>query len=616
MTHLASANDRKRAAGALIRFEEFALDPARRVLTRGEKSVAIQNKPLDVLIFLIEERARLVGREELLERFWPRTGSDESLTRCISTLRKVLDDLEEPHRFIETRWGEGYRFKAAIHLPSPRRASSTRRWRWPVLVLSALMAFGLVLLNGREPTPATPLEGVARLAVLPIDAPPGDELLVSDLSDRLIRVISRIEGVSVVARGSAAHFQFGSDPKEVGRRLDVDAMLSSRFSRAGERISLHAELVSTHDGSLLWSFVSEPEAALDRETQVAQLARSIAGRLWANLQVRAAPKPIDSAARREYLRGRYLWAQRSATSLRGAIGAFEAALLSEPDYVDALLGLADAWLVMPLYGASAPVDAIPKAERAARRALVLDPTESRSHAVLGVIYMQHHWDWVQAEAHLRRALSLNPNDATAEQWLGELHCYQKQFDPCREHLLAAASLDPLSPVLRFMRGTPDLYAGHYDRAAGEYEKAREELPNFPLLRLALGHAYAGQKDWRQSVTNYEIALAELGLEIAGGPLVYVLARGGQQARARQLLIELETLATQRYVPPTKLAIAYLGLGDVERCVELLQQALESRDDRLVYLAVDGFFAELHEFPPFREIAETVNLLDALNLGPP
>lgn len=255
---------------------------------------------------------------------------------------------------------------------------------------------------------------------------------------------------------------------------------------------------------------------------------------------------------------------------------------------------------------------MPRARAAAERALELDPGAAHALAVLGVIAMQYDWDWTAAEDQLRRALTLNPNDSSAEQWLGELYCYQARPDPCRKHLLAASGLDPLSPVLRMMQGSPALFSGDFEAAVKAYSRAVEEVPEFPFTRYVLGLALAGLGDWDNAIANYEASLPQLGLAIVGGPLIYALARRGDIPRAESLLSELERLAESQYVPATKLATAWLGMEDRRRAIEWLERALDARDDRLVYLAVDAHFAELHGDATFQSYADRVGVLDVLN----
>ena len=297
--------------------------------------------------------------------------------------------------------------------------------------------------------------------------------------------------------------------------------------------------------------------------------------------------------------------------LSAAIDSFNAALELEPDYINALTGLADSWLLMPLYGAVAPNDAIPRAREAAERALQLDPAESRAHAVIGVINMQYDWEWLDAESHLRRALTLNPNDATTEQWLGELNCYRARFDECRRHYRIAAGLDPLSPILSMVQGSPDLYEGRFEAAVAAYLSTLDEMPDFEFTHMGLGHAYIGLEKWDDAIASYETLLPHVGLAIVGGPLIFALAKNGETERAHELLLELENLAGRRHVPPSKLAIAHLGLGDRDQAIAWLQRAVEEHDDRLVYLGVDNLFTELRSDPDFREIAATIGVLEVL-----
>jgi DNA-binding winged helix-turn-helix (wHTH) protein/TolB-like protein/Flp pilus assembly protein TadD len=621
----------------ILNVGEFRIDLSTRRLMKGNTRVRIQHRPLDVLIHLAQNSTRLVTRAELLEKFWPRAVNEEALTRCISTIRKNLDDIQDPPRYIETLWGQGYRCIAHVstQLRNDRdsekpavtdqeqpgglkayfglgklSARFSRNQLSMALAAMLLVVIGLavILRNVMDTT----ISNIDRIAVLPIKAPDDEDWVVAAMTDQLIQTISRIEGVAVVARGSVMQFSAESDPIEIGARLKVDAVLVSELDRSQGSARLSSELVSSKDGSVLWNFHVEPAQASTEKQQIVNLAGAVARRLWANLQLRKSERLVTPAAYRHYLRGRYYWNQRSGTGLDAAIDSFNAALELEPNYIDALTGLADSWLLMPLYGATAPIEAIPRARAAAEHALRLDPDQAHAHAVIGVIKMQFDWDWVDAESHLRKAVTLNPNDSTALQWLGELNCYQARFDQCRRYYNIASSLDPLSPVLRMLQGSPDLYSGNFEAAVEAYQATLAEIPDFEFTHIGLAHSFVGLKDWDRAIASYETLLPDFGLEIVGGPLIYSLARKGEIQRARELLSELEDLALTRYVPPSKLAIAYLGLGDKSQALDLLWQAINAHDDRLVYLAVDNLFDDLHSDQEFRMIAERIGVLDVLD----
>ncbi len=91
---------------------EFEIEPATRRLRRRDGDlVHLANRPFQVLLHLVANRDRLVPRAELIDQFWDgRDVYEDALTRCLSTVRKALDDQGSPARYVETRWAEGYRF--------------------------------------------------------------------------------------------------------------------------------------------------------------------------------------------------------------------------------------------------------------------------------------------------------------------------------------------------------------------------------------------------------------------------------------------------------------------------------------------------------------------------
>lgn len=611
MKQTAETNNQGLAKDAeLLVFGEFRIDLTRRVLFRNEDRVRIQNKPLDVLTYLIQEAPRMVPREELLERFWSASVNEEVLTRCVSTIRKHLEDNEDPPQLIETHHAQGYRFIADL-------GNSTSVDKGPVVAValgrrSALAAAAVAavlifaLLFWPAETPENVAEGrVDRIAVLPVVAPdarPG--WLKPALSDHLIRAVSRIEGVTVVRSNADAD---DLDIRAHGQALDVEALLLTRLQQSSSGSVLSAQLVRVDDSALLWTTAVDSSYQFSSNEQVQELARQLASRLRPTLQLGERKPSVDERAYSYYLQGRFYWAQRSAIGLEAAIAAYTAALAIEPDYTDTLLGLAESWLLMPLYGAMAPDEAIPTARQFALRALDLDPVSARARAVLGTIRMQYNWDWTEAEALLREAVSLSPNDATAQQWLGELFCQTARFEECARQLRVAFELDPLSPVLRMQQGSPALYSGDFSTAVSLYSTATQIAPEYPLGRYVLGLAYAGLSDWDQAIAAYRSSLPDLGLAIVGGPLVYALSQAGADQEARQLLGEMETLATSRYVPPSKIAVAYLGIGDRDRALAELWRAVEAHDDRLIYVKTDVHFRNLITEPGFRDIVSRIGL---------
>lgn len=609
MNRMAPTKDQELASGAtVLEFGEFRIDLLQHVLLRDDRRVKIQKKPLAVLTYLIKQAPRMVHREELLDRFWSRTVNEEVLTRCISTIRKYLVDIDDPPRFIETHRAQGYRFIADVSRLSPGAGTPGKPTALRHRLIPAIATLVAALLVAWLFWPARTMEELAverigRIAVLPISVTGSDsEWLEPALADHLMHAVSRIEGVTVVTSTTDAN---NIDVQKHGQELNVEALLLTRLEEIPSGSVLSARLVSVAHGALLWSTSLNSHYEFSSGDQVQKLARQLAVRLRPALQLSDMKPQVEQRAYSYYLQGRYYWAQRSAIGLEAAIAAYDAALDIEPDYTDALLGSAESWLLLPLYGAMPPDEAIPKARQLAERALEHDTVSSRARAVLGAIAMQYDWNWTVAEALLREAVALNPNDATAQQWLGEVFCYTSRFEACRRQLRIAFELDPLSPVLQMQQGSPALYAGDFEAAVALYSNATLNTPEFPMGRYALGLAYAGLGDWNRAIDAYRSSMPDLGLEIVGGPLVFALGQSGASDQAERMLQELEILAGSRYVPPSKIAVAHLGVGDKARALEELWRAVEVRDDRLVYYINDVHFRDLIVEEGFGDVARHI-----------
>ena len=126
----------------------------------------------------------------------------------------------------------------------------------------------------------------------------------------------------------------------------------------------------------------------------------------------------DAEAYESYLKGRYAWNLRDRANLEAAISYFNRCHRKDPDYALAYSGLADVYSVLPFFGGN-PTEDFPKASNAAREALGLDPAMAHPHAILGSIEMEFDWDFAGGEDEFRKAIALDPNDATAHQWFAE-----------------------------------------------------------------------------------------------------------------------------------------------------------------------------------------------------
>jgi TolB-like protein/DNA-binding winged helix-turn-helix (wHTH) protein len=588
----------------------FELDLETRRLTREGALVPLTPKPFRVLAYLVENRQRVVSRAELLARFWDGGAYEEALTRAVSSVRKALDDHGEPALFIETRWAEGYRyvgpFSDEAGAPAPDRPlrepdpvdPPRPGWARAALLagLAAVLLVAAFLARPRAHSAGAPIR---RIAVLPLQDASGGapDYLSEGVTDGLVAALSRIEGLSVIARGSTRSFAPDADPKELGRALNVPAYLTGSVRREGDAVRVAVRLVDTTEGRVLWAHETQRDAGAGGSAED-ELVRALALRLSAQLRARASRRPRTEAAYDHYLRGRHLWQQRTETSLTQAIAQFEAALAADAEYAGAHQGLAESWLLLPLYAGRAPLEAYPRARAAAESALRLDPGSARAHAVLGVIASQFDWDWTAADAHFARAVALDPNDATALQWQAEAQCFRGRFDACARGLRAAYELDPLSPILAAGQGFPARFAGDTAAALRVFHAVETQRPDFAFVHYQLGTTYGGAGDWERAIHHYRQALPAFGLNLVGGQMAYAYARSGRRDEALRLRDEMLERSRRGYFPPVTLAAAEVGLGNVEAGLDQLERALELHDDFLVYMRDDPHTRDLRGHPRF------------------
>ena len=166
-------------------------------------------------------------------------------------------------------------------------------------------------------------------------------------------------------------------------------------------------------------------------------------------------------------------------------------------------GLAEAYSALPNIGGS-PSENFPKSNAAARKALELDATLARPHAVLGINEMEYDWDFAGGEAEYKKAFELDPNDATGHWW----YAYNIALIGGREQealaeVNRAHQLDPLAPVISMVAGYVHIFARQYNEAIVACKKVANENPTFALAHACLQDAYWGKRMYPQVIEEWK-----------------------------------------------------------------------------------------------------------------
>ena len=651
------------------RLGDFLLEPENHRLTRQDLPVSLSKKRFAVLVYLIGHRDSLVPRRELLDQFWD--GSEvyeENLTKCISEIRKALNDQQKPHRFIETVPAVGYRYigpfteeapelKPSVfaaerirgvkivveeddgrntevvseralpaQLPTPAsrelslKSSRRRSWLVPFLLVGAFFitaASAFVIYRSRSHAAAVSPEPIRSLAVLPfkpINAQSRDEYLELGMADALIAKLSNVK--QLIVRPTSAVRKYTSleqDPIAAGREQKVDAVLDASVQKLGDRVSVTVRMLRVADGAALWSFRCQ-DACIDIFAAQDAISEQIAQVIKASLsneekRLMAKHYTDNKEAYQDYVKGRYYWNKKTAEEIKKSIYYFQSAIDKDPMYALAYAGLSDAYHSQHIYDQEHALQAIPRARAAALKAIEIDDTLAAAHASLAPLKWIYDWDFAGGEAEFKRAIELDPNYSTAHHWFGLCLSNAGRHDEAITEIKRAAELDPLSPMISTDVGLVLSYAGKYDEAIKQFRETLELNPDFFEARHLLGQTFIFKGMYTEALSEYQ-RMFDSGFSVFAvtGEMGYAYAKIGKSEEALKILRELtDQENSDEGVLAAERALVYTGLGNKDEAFKLLNKLAERHDNWLRLLNTYPLLDDLHSDPRFAQLVRRVGL---------
>jgi serine/threonine protein kinase/tetratricopeptide (TPR) repeat protein len=466
-------------------------------------------------------------------------------------------------------------------------------------------------------TVRVPAEGrsPSSIVVLPfVDMSPqqDQEYFCHGITEEIINTLTRVSGLHVISRTSAFAFH-GSNLEitEIGRRLRVGAALEGSVRKAGDRVRVTAQLVSTENGYQLWS------KRFDRElADVFAIQDEIAATILGEFRMRLA-QPVrqrgamDVAAHDAYLKGMYALNKWTEPSVRQAIADFGEAIARDSSFAPAYAALAEGhmWLYSGL-GILPASNTVPQARSAVEKALELDATLAEAQKVRALIAMNHDWDRRGAEEALTRALELGPGSAAAHLWNAwRLALLERRHDEALIELEEAERLDPLDLQVKTQIGYVHHFHHDVDRAIDQFEQVVAMEPSFAFAHYALGDAYTQKGEYERAIAEFNRAIELSGRSVNHiAVLGYAYGRSGNRARAVEHLEELHARAADGYVSAMWMALIHLGLSDLESVFRCLDRAFEERDGSLILITAAVEFDPVREDPRFKSLLKRMGLV--------
>src|SRR5437763_6366418 len=324
---------------------------------------------------------------------------------------------------------EGIKRTEDVGVPA-ERPSKNRAWIY-VAAIGAAVSIGLFFIGrytgsyaeGRPSGPSLPEKSIAVLPFDNLSRDPENAYFAEGIQEEILTRLAKIGELKVISRASTARYKSSpNNLREIAKELGVMHILEGSVQRAGEQVRVNVQLINATTDAHLWADIYDRKMT-DLFAVESEIAKAIADSLQAKLtgseQHAIAVRPTENPQAHEfYLKGRFFWNKRAAEDLKIALGYFEQATKADPNYALAYSGMADCYLLLPLFGGTEPTELSPKANAMAHMALLLDPNLAEAHASLGLLNALADFDFATAVRELEEAIRLHPRYATAHEWLG------------------------------------------------------------------------------------------------------------------------------------------------------------------------------------------------------
>ncbi|MFJ4156657.1 winged helix-turn-helix domain-containing tetratricopeptide repeat protein [Pseudomonas sp. NPDC089752] len=470
-------------------FDDYVLDEQRRELTLRGQPVAMGPQVFDLLLQLLNNRDRVMSRDELLVRVWNgKIVSESTITSHVNAVRKAIGDSGEEQRLLRTVARKGYRFVGQVRECSNREAT--------------VAAQPFTTRSGPD------LPDKPSITVLPFQNLSGDpeqDYFADGMVEDIIAALSRIRWLFVIARNSSFTFKGQRiDVQQVGQALGVRYVLEGSVRKAGERLRITGQLIDATTGEHLWA--ERFEGRLDDLFELQdQVAESVVGAIAPQLEraeiERAKRKPTDSLCAYDYyLRGTAKLHNGTREAIDQALPLFYQAIERDPEFASAYGMAAWCYFWRKLNGWMLDrTEEIAEGARLARLAVELGRDDAVALTRGGHALGHLAGDLDGGIALLDRARLLNPNLAPAWYLGGILRALRGETQTAIDNLAHAARLSPLDPEMFRMQvgmALAHFFAGRLDEAVEWADKALGNLPSLlaAVALLAASHALSGRMD--------------------------------------------------------------------------------------------------------------------------
>ena len=453
------------------------------------------------------------------------------------------------------------------------------------------------------------------IAVLPFRNMSSDkenEYFCDGITEELINALTKVEGLSVIARSSAfAYKNQDIDPREVGNQLGVAFILEGSVRKAGSKVRVTAQLIKTSDCFHLFSEVYDRELKDIFEVQD-DISNKIVQEFRDKVGIPESKRNLVTSSTENieayelYLKGRFNLSKGSLEATNAAIQYFEAALRKDKDFVLPLAGLASCYTFLGGSGLMQTGKAFEKAKEFASTSTLKDEGLAESHLSLANSFFWHDWDFENTGISIKKAIQLSPGTSSIHGFYALFLMASGKFEEAFIEANLATKLDPLSLSGRFRLGELYYRSERFIEAIEVFDEILAKNSFFKQASIfkAWCHLFLGDLDLAISIFEKIPITVDEHLVFYGG-LAFAYYKNLQYDKVFECLqtfnseVDMGNLHWLNY----NYTLIFRALGETGKMYEYLEMCLEKKDTPLIFINVDPVWNEFHDDPQFTALLE-------------
>ena len=421
----------------IYRSENFSIDTTAFTLLRNGETQPVEPQVFDLLVYLIDNRDRVVPRDELLDKLWQgRIVSENALNARLKIARKAVGDDGKQQRIIKTLHRRGYQFVGRVVSETETGSPSEK--------------------SADQDSASDTKPSIVVLRFANHSTQEGQDYFADGMSSNIRACLSRVHALKVMS--ALEYGSGGQSDLQIAQAFEADYLLSGSVQREGDRVRVFVELTDAESGAIKWSerFDRRGEQVIEIQDDI---TTSIVATLWGGRgKIReavrdnlAAKKTRDFNAFDCILKGIYCKERFTPKEMKEANTWFEKAIELDPQCAEAYAWRAIAMLCEIYMGCSTDADATEKSFAKARHAVEIDPGCENGYLALGWAYSSRG-EHDRSLAALEKAMQINPNDSDLMVFTGE--------ELATTHGRVDEGIELIRRGIRFNMSPPDWYFWH------------------------------------------------------------------------------------------------------------------------------------------------------------